>query len=206
MFDGISPAARAWLLIIAMIIFFGGGAASASAAGGASLGWCIVAGLSAGFGQIVTALMKSPQQAREQDAREGGSVPPFRPDARMIFVLLSLSLCLTACAAKWIDKVSQTRAASTKLGYRAGAEYNAWLQPRTNNPAAFHTTYGALMTGWTNVDFNARQLGRSALLLESLEDTYRATPTNQSAIVAVVNDLALQSSNLNVIVKGIVTP
>lgn len=160
----------------------------------------------------VTPTVLTPPNTVPGVPKEGGTsniqppdppVPPFRPPVWIVGALLAFSLVVTGCAVRWIDKVSQTRAASVKVGYRAGAEYNAWLQPRTNNPAAYRTTYGALMTQWTNVDFNARQMGRSALLLESLEDTYRATPTNQSAIVAVVNDLALQSSNLNVIVKGI---
>jgi len=100
--------------------------------------------------------------------------------------------------------VAQTRIASTHAAYRSAAEYNAWLQPRTNNPAAFGTTYGKLMAGWTNVDTSVRTFGRSSLLLKSLEDSYRTTPTNESAIVVVVNDLAAQSSNVTAIVNGIV--
>ena len=66
MFDAISPVARAWMLVVAIIGAFGGGAAASAYAGGSSLGWAIVAGASAGLGQLVTALMKSPSDAEKK--------------------------------------------------------------------------------------------------------------------------------------------
>lgn len=118
MFDGLSPVAKAWLLIVAMIIAFGGGAAAAAAAGGASIGWAIVAGLSAGFGQIVTALMKSPAQARE--AVTQNDAPPFRPPVWLIgFAALSLG-ALVGCMT--VNKATVTLTSVVDAGMKDWAQ------------------------------------------------------------------------------------
>lgn len=73
MFEGLSPQARAWLLIIAIIIAGGCTSAGLAAAGGATLGWAIAAGAGAGFGQLVTALMKSPTDPSHKDNPPGNN-------------------------------------------------------------------------------------------------------------------------------------
>lgn len=129
------------------------------------------------------------------------SPAPALPPATFAVVLLIAALAFSGCATKFIDKVSQTRAGATKVGYQYASEYNAWLRPRTNNPAAYNTTYTSLMAGWTNVDNSIRLLGDSAQILKLVELEYRNAPTNQAPVVAALAELAKQADHVKAVIE-----
>jgi hypothetical protein len=181
--------------------------------------WCVLGGIIAsGGGVLFMGLFGRDNNVTSEQANAGKagehstfniqrSTPKDQGGNMPVWILTAvLASGVMGCATRFIDKVAQARAASTKAAYRAGAEYNAWLQPRTNNPAAYGTTYTALMTTWTNVDRQARRVGDSAKLLIVLEDIYREAPTNQPLVLTVVSNLAAQTGNLKDTVKGIVEP
>jgi len=107
----------------------------------------------------------------------------------------------TGCATKFIDKVSQSRAAASKIGYRAVAEFNGWYSLRTNNPAAFKTTLDELNAEKGAVYTISTNLSLSLLTLEEVENAYRLAPTNQSAVVNAAAAVAANSSNIVKIVN-----
>lgn len=204
MFDGISPVARAWLLIIAMIIAFGGAAAAAAAAGGATLGWCVITGLSAGFGQIVTALMKSPAQAR--DEQNSTPPPPGRLGVWILFVLLAIGLtgCFSGCANadRNIYRVEVGAGATASAAHKGYAVY--W-KAATNNPAAYNTTLPALLSQRASVDANTILVGASLEQVDNLRLAVRTNDTVGPALNAALLTLANNASNITAIVTNIIT-
>ena len=109
--------------------------------------------------------------------------------ATSLFVIV----LITGCATSWIDKVSQSRVASAKIGYRTVAEFNGYYSAQTNRlkgstpdlDAARQLVYGA-----------SKDLGLSLLTLEAVELSYREAPTNQLPVVSALNAVTANVSNI----------
>lgn len=55
-----SPRTKAWIVLVLMVITEGSGVAAIAHTGGASLFWALLAGLGAGCGSVLHALLSSP--------------------------------------------------------------------------------------------------------------------------------------------------
>lgn len=117
-------------------------------------------------------------------------------------VALAITLLLTGCAQRWIDKVSQGRIAATRIGHSAVGEFNVYYTLQTNQAPAskdLEAARGLVYETSTN-------LGLSTLQLEQLELDYKKAPTNQNQIMTVSKVVAANASNIvglvNYIKKG----
>ena len=108
-------------------------------------------------------------------------------------LILAVAIATSGCATSFIDKVSQTRVATAGISYRTVAEFNAYYQGQTN---ALHGTTPDLEAKRSLIYEQAVNLGVSLAALEALEDSYRAAPTNQPALLNALGAVAENATNL----------
>lgn len=108
-------------------------------------------------------------------------------------VTTALLILLTGCAVSWIDKVSQSRVASAKIGYRTVSEFNGYYQDKTNK---LKGTTADLEAARSLVYDTSTNLSLSLLTLESVENAYRLAPTNQLPVVNALNAVTANVSNI----------
>ena len=102
-------------------------------------------------------------------------------------------LALVACSTPWIDTVSKSRLATSKLGYRTVAEFNGYYSGQTNK---LHGTTPDLEAARSLIYDTSKSLSVSLLTLESVENFYRLAPTNQSPVVNALQAVAANASNI----------
>ncbi len=113
-------------------------------------------------------------------------------------LLICALLVAPGCATKWIDKVSQTRVATTKLVHSAVFEFNTYYRAKTNE---LNGATADLIAAKSLVYESAQKFGRTALTLETLEAGYKIDTVTSNEVVKVLITLGNNATNVVEAVK-----